>query len=423
MIKAYEIIGKPTINGTIKVQGSKNASLAIIIASLLIKDKVIIKNVPDILDIKELLEILNIINVYTDYKDFTLTIDSSSLTYTPLLLPQIQKFRASYYFIGVFLSLFNQVEIYMPGGCNIGNRPIDQHIKGLNTLDVNIIIKDNILNANCETIKGNEINLDIPSVGATINLILASVFASKKTIIKNAAKEPEIIDLVNFLNFAGANISGEGSSVIIISPIEKLNSVTYSVTSDRIVAGTYLIYGALFAKKLTLTNIETKDNYSLINTLINLGCQMDIRKDQISIYKLDSFTYANIKTDVHPHFPTDLQQIITTFLFNGSNVSIVEETIFENRFSFLKEIEKMGGKYFIYDNKAIIIPSKLKGNIVNCCDLRGGAAILLACLMASGKSIIKNIEFIERGYENIVETLKSVNVDIKEIQIDEKDII
>lgn len=419
MSKIYEIVGKPKIEGTINMQGSKNSALAIIVASLLAKDVVSLENVPDIKDILELLKIIKKLNGKVSFIDNNLIIDSSELKYEPLLFEEIQNFRASYYFIGVFLSLFGKVEIFLPGGCKIGKRPIDQHIKGLNALNVNLCISQDVLKANALSIQGNEINLDIASVGATINIILASLFAENKTIIKNAAKEPEISDLIFFLRSMGAKISGEGGSVLVIEPCERLHKTSYTIMPDRIVTGTYLLYGALFGKRLTINKINTKDNYALINLLTSLGVEMDIRKNKITIYGIDEFEKANVKTGVYPEFPSDLQQILTTFLFSGNGVSLVEETLFENRFEFLDEIAKMGGKFFVFENKAMIVPSALSSNIVCCKDLRGGAALLLACLMADGTSILKNVEYIERGYENIVQVLNSVNVQIKEIDIHE----
>ena len=419
MKKIYEIKGNNVMEGTIKVQGCKNSALAIIVASLLAKDVVVLNNVPNIKDVRELINILKKINVKTSFIDNTLIIDSSEITYNSLLIESVKKIRASYYFIGAFLSMFNKVEIYLPGGCDIGKRPIDQHIKGLNALSVDLCISKNILRASCSQIIGKEINLDIASVGATVNLILASLYANRPTIIKNAAKEPEIGDLIDFLNQMGANIVGKGSSVLVINPCEKLNKTTYTIMPDRIVAGTYLIYGALLAKKLTLTNIRCKDMYYVINTLVNLGVNMDIKDDSITIYKIDRFEKANIKTDVYPFFPSDLQQIMTVFLFFGNKVSLVEETLFENRFEFLKEIAKMNGKFFVFDNKAMIIPSILVGSNVICKDLRGAAALLLACIACNGNSVLENVSYIERGYENIVKDLQSVGVNIKESIIHE----
>ena len=415
MNKVYEIKGKSVLNGTINVQGSKNSALAIVVGSLLCKDVVILKNVPKIQDVFELLEILKKINVKAIFIENSLMIDSTNIEYSPLLFEEIIKFRASYYFIGAFLSLFKKVQIYLPGGCNIGKRPIDQHIKALNELNINVTIDNDIINAFTKEVIGSEIVFDVVSVGATVNAILASVFASKPTILKNVACEPEITDLINFLNKMGAKIIGKGSSVLYIEGVNCLKAISYEIMPDRIVTGTFLIYGALLANKLTLKNINTKDNYALINILINLGLQMDIKSNEITIYGIKSFEKANIKTEVFPGFPSDLQQIMTTFLFMGKQISLVEETLFENRFDFLNEIKTMGGKYFIYDNKVLIIPSFFKNAIVSCKDLRGGAALLLACMSSQGVSIIKNVEYIERGYEDIVNVLKSINVDIKEI--------
>lgn len=415
MNKVYEIKGKSVLNGTINVQGSKNSALAIIVGSLLCKDVVILKNVPKIQDVFELLEIFKKINVKAIFIENSLMIDSTNIEYSPLLFEEIIKFRASYYFIGAFLSLFKKVQIYLPGGCNIGKRPIDQHIKALNELNINVTIDNDIINAFTKEVIGSEIVFDVVSVGATVNAILASVFASKPTILKNVACEPEITDLINFLNKMGAKIIGKGSSVLYIEGVNCLKAISYEIMPDRIVTGTFLIYGALLANKLTLKNINTKDNYALINILINLGLQMDIKSNEITIYGIKSFEKANIKTEVFPGFPSDLQQIMTTFLFMGKQISLVEETLFENRFDFLNEIKTMGGKYFIYDNKVLIIPSSFNNAVVSCKDLRGGAALLLACMSCQGVSIIKNVEYIERGYEDIVDVLKSINVDIKEI--------
>ena len=417
MAKAYEINGKAKINGNIKVQGSKNSSLAIIVASILCKDRIILHNVPKILDVYELIDILKEINVKVSFIDNTLIVDSSNITYKSLLIEQVKKFRASYYFIGAFLSLFNKVEIFLPGGCNIGSRPIDQHIKALNALNVNVCLSSTTIKASVDTLKGEEIVLDIPSVGATINAILVSVFKEDITIIKNAAKEVEIVDLVNFLNKMGANIVGAGSSVICINKSSTFKPIEYNIMPDRIASGTYLIYGALLAEKLTLTNINSHDNHALLNVLINLGVNIDIRKDSITIYKLDSFSKINIQTGAYPLFASDLMQIISVLLFYGKDISLIEETLFENRFSYLKQIEKMNGKYFIYDNKALIIPSKLIASSLTVSDLRGGAALLLAAMSCQGVSIIKNVEYIERGYEDIVNVLRSVGVDIKEIEL------
>ena len=419
MYKAYEIVGNPIIEGEITIQGSKNSALAIICGALLCKGVVVLDNIPRIQDVFELLQILKKINVKFSLIDHQLMLDSSDIQNQPLLFEEIKHFRASYYFIGVFLALFQNVEIYLPGGCKIGKRPIDQHLKGFSQLNIDFNIQNDIFKANSKQILGNEISLTIPSVGATINLILASLLNKNTTIIKNAALEPEIIDFILFLKSMGAKIFGEGSSTIIISPSLNLHSTTYSIMPDRIVSGTYLLYGALLAKKLTLKNFKVKDNEALIHLLINMGANMDIKTNQITIYKMPSFKNAIVKTGVFPEFPTDLQQIITTMLFKGKQLSIVEENIFEDRFLFLKQLQKIGGNYVILNNTVLIFPSSFENGILNCEDLRGGAALLLAAMLAKGTSILKNVNYIERGYENIVEILKNVHVQIKEINLHE----
>lgn len=416
MKKTYVVEGNQKLEGSIPIQGSKNAALAIIVASILCKEKVILKNVPRIKDIQQLLKILRYLHCEIHSNQKELIIDSTNIQYENLQIDEIKSYRASYYFIGAFLSLFGRVEIYQPGGCKIGKRPIDQHIKGLTSLNVNVCLNHDQLMANSSSIEGGEINLDIASVGATINLILASIFAKNKVIINNAAKEPEVVDFVCFLKKMGAKIVGEGSDTIVIMPCEHLHGVKYEIMPDRIVTGTYMIYGVALAKKIKLTNIRSKDNYALINTLINMGVQMDIREDSITIYESNSLIKSHIITGPYPAFPSDLQQVISVLFLQLEGVSIIEETLFENRFTHLQELKKMNAKFFLFIDKALLLKSNFVPATVSAHDLRGGAALLLAALIANGTSIIQNVEYIERGYEDIVRDLNRVGA---RIHIDE----
>ena len=285
MTKAYEIIGTTSLNGIINIQGSKNASLPIIIAALLCKSNTTLFNVPDLTDVHELLKILNKLNVATSYKNNTLKIDSRHIQYKPLKMKEIQNFRASYYFIGLFLSLFNKVEILLPGGCKIGKRPIDQHIKGLTLLGAKITLKDDVFIANIEEIIPTTIVLDIVSFGATVNIILASLFTKKIIIINNAAIEPEIIDLIAFLNKCGFNILVKNTNTITINPSKKIINAKHTIIPDRIVAGTFAVFGALLSKKLIIHNFIFEHNELLLKYLskINVSMKINKRKHLLSI--------------------------------------------------------------------------------------------------------------------------------------------
>lgn len=419
MIKGYKIDGNKQLKGTIKVQGCKNSALAIIAASLLCKDKVTLYNVPRISDVFALLNILKKINVTYSFKKNTLKIDSKNIEYKPLLMEEIKDFRASYYFLGVFLSLFSKVEILIPGGCKIGNRPLDLHIKGLKKIGASIVIKEDKIIGVIDKYRSNIIYLDIASVGATINILLAGAFHNTYIIINNAAKEPEITDLVTFLNKMGCKIKGKESSKLEVLPTKTIKKVKYKIMSDRIVAGTFLLYGMLLAKKLTIKNFIYKDNEALISVLKRLNVKMKSKKKKVIIYKSILSKSIDITTGVFPNFPTDLQQVMCASLLFNKKSSTIKETLFENRFTFLKQIKKMNGKYLIKDNKVTIYPSKIKNNNIICEDLRGGAALLLCCLVAKGTSILNDVKYIERGYEDIVVILRKLGASIDEIYIGE----
>lgn len=413
MKRTYVVEGNQKLEGTIPIQGSKNAALAIIVAAILCKDQVVLENIPHIKDIQQLLKILRYLHCDIRTHHNQLIIDSKNIRYESLLIDEIKEYRASYYFIGAFLSLFGKVEIYQPGGCKIGKRPIDQHIKGLTLLNVNVCLNNDRLLANASLIEGGEINLDIASVGATINLILASLFANNKVVINHAAKEPEVVDFVCFLKKMGARILGEGTDTIVIMPCEKLQGITYTIMPDRIVSGTYMIYGVALAKRLKLTHMRTKDNYALINTLINMGVQMDVRESSITIYESKNLVKSHIITGPYPEFPSDLQQVISVLFLQLDGVSIIEETLFENRFTHLQELKKMNAKFFLFIDKALLLKSDFVPSTMNAHDLRGGAALLLGALIAPGTSVIRQIEFIERGYEDIVRDLNRVGAHIR----------
>ena len=421
MTKAYEITGTTSLKGNVNIQGSKNAALPIIIASLLCKDKTTLYNIPEISDVFELIKILNQLNVKTTFKNNILKINSKNIKYKTLNMQEIQNFRASYYFIGLFLSLFKKVEILLPGGCKIGKRPIDQHIKGLQSIGTFTSIDNNVFKAEIKEIIPTPITLDIASFGATINILLASLFTKETITINNAAIEPEIIDLINYLNKLGFNININKNKTIHINPLIKINKANHTIIPDRIVAGTFIIYGALLAKKLKIKNFIYEHNQLLIEYLTKLNVSMKISKQNktITIYKSLLNNGLDIETGVFPLFPTDLHQVIASLLFYCKSKSTITENLFENRFQYLNEIYIMGGNFNIADNTVEIYPSKINCANINCTDLRGGAALVLLCLKSNGTSVIKNIEYIERGYEKLPKTLKKLGAKINEIHIEE----
>ena len=410
---SYLIEGNQHLEGKIYVNGSKNAALSILVGAILCKDKVILHNTPNISDILELIEILKYINCQVEYDGYTLIIDSSSVQCKNLCISPIKKLRASYYFMGAFLALFHQVNIYKPGGCNIGKRPIDIHLSGFEKMNVEIKETDECVEMTTNNLKSNQIKLSFPSVGATVNLILAACKAKGTTILRNVATEPEIIDFIQFLKSMGVQIDGEGTKTIVIHHVENLHGCEYTIMPDRIEAGTYLIYGAALAKKLTIANIIPRQVRSLISIFVEMGINMDIRKNEIVIYK--SYPMKNVKvvTGPFPSFPTDLQQIICPLLLKAEGESCIIDTIYTKRLSHIEELKKMNANVKVVDNCMLISKSnELKTATVNCNDLRGGAGMLLACMMIDGKSVLNHTHYIDRGYQNIVECLNKVGAKI-----------
>ncbi len=410
----YKIEGNQKLEGKIFVNGSKNAALAILVGAILSKNQVILHNTPNISDVRDLIDILKYINCLVEYDGYTLTIDSSNIKYKDLRIDAIKKLRASYYFMGAFLSLFQKVEIYKPGGCNIGERPIDIHLNGFEKMNVTLVEKEKEVHLQTKLLKGNQIKLTFPSVGATINLILAAIQAKGTTILRNVATEPEIIDFVQFLKCMGAKIDGEGTKTIIIHHSESLHGCTYTIMPDRIEAGTYLIYGAAMAKKLCIANIIPRQVRSLISIFVEMGIKMDIRDNEITIYDSYPLRPVRVVTGPFPSFPTDLQQIICPLLLKAEGESCIIDTIYHKRSSHIEQLKKMNANVKIVDNCMFISKSEeLLATSVECKDLRGGAGMLLACLMADNVSVLEQTQYIERGYQNIVECLQKVGAKIE----------
>ncbi|MBP3765832.1 MAG: UDP-N-acetylglucosamine 1-carboxyvinyltransferase [Bacilli bacterium] len=412
-MKQIKIEGNNILTGEIKISGAKNSAVALIPASLLSDGIVKIDNVPNISDIDALDEILTYLGATVKRTDSTIEIDSSKIENKEIPESISKKLRASYYFMSALLAKYKKVEMYFPGGCNIGSRPIDQTLKAFRLLGATVIEENNKYTITAEELIGNNIYLDMPSVGATINAMLVATRAKGKTYIYNAAKEPEIVSIATFLNQMGAKILGAGTNHIEITGVDKLNSCFTEVIPDRIEAGTYIIAGALVGDNLKITNIIPEHIESLTTKMKEMGCNIKIGEDYVIVSKKDNLKPIKVQTLGYPGFPTDLQQPLTALLTQANGLSILEETIYENRFNNVKYLNKMGA-FITIEGKKIFVngPSNLKGKVVEATDLRAGACMVLAALKASGTTTITQIEHVLRGYENIVEKLSNVGAKI-----------
>jgi len=417
-MKVLEIIGEQELTGSLRVSGAKNSAVALIPAALLADDDVTICNVPDITDIDSLTEILESLGAEVKRASESIIVDPKTLQNKEIPEELSKKLRASYYFMGALLGKYKKVTMYFPGGCSIGERPIDLHLKGFEALGAKVTSEKNKYTVEAEKLVGTNIYLDIASVGATINIMLAAVRAEGITQIDNAAKEPEIVNVATLLNNMGAKITGAGTSTIKITGVESLHGCFHEVIPDRIEAGTYLIIGALCGKNLKIDNIIPEHLDSLISKLQEIGAELDIGVDYIIINHQGSYKPTNIKTLVYPGFPTDLQQPFTVLLTQCTGKSKVTETIWENRFMHLPYLQAMGAEITLKGQSATILgPTELIGTRVKATDLRAGAAMVAAGLIASGKTTITNVEHILRGYEQIVEKLTSVGAKIESKEI------
>ncbi len=417
-MKVLEINGQKELSGTIRVSGAKNACVALIPAAVLADGEVTICNVPELTDTDALCEILESLNVSVKRASETILINPKDAKNVEIDEESAKKLRASYYFMGALLGKYKKVEMCFPGGCSIGRRPINLHLKGFEALGAKVTMKGNKYIVEAEHLKGDRIYLDVASVGATINIMLAAVKAEGVTTIDNAAKEPEIVNVATFLNDMGAKITGAGTSTIKIVGVEKLNGCFHEVIPDRIEAGTYVIAGALCGNRLKIDNIIPEHIDSLLSKLEEVGVNLEVGSDYVVVSKSEHYKPTIIKTAVYPGFPTDLQQPISVLLTQCEGKSKVIETIYENRFMHIAYLNQLGSDISINNQTATILgKTKLKGTNVVATDLRAGAAMVLAGLLAEGITTITNVEHILRGYENIVEKLKNVGAKIESKEI------
>ncbi len=412
------LTGPTPLKGEVSISGAKNAAVAILPATLLIDGICTIENLPNISDVKLSCEILESLGAKITWNTkHSITIDTSNIITTKAPLDLTSKFRASYYIIGSMLSRKGDIEVGMPGGCKLGARPIDQHIKGFEALGANVIVENGKIKAKAKKLIGTHIYMDIVSVGATINVMLASVLAEGTTTIDNAAKEPHIVDVANFLNTMGADIRGAGTDVIKINGVKKLNgNSTYSVVPDQIEAGTFMLAAVASKGDLYIKNCITKHLESITAKIIEVGGNVEDYGDSIHVWCDKRPNKANIKTLPYPGFPTDLQPQMGVVLSLANGTSIINESIWDSRFQYTEELNKMGAKITAQGKTAFFEGvKKLSGAPVYSSDLRAGAALIIAGVCAEGTTDIYNLEHIDRGYENIEEKFRNIGANIKRV--------
>lgn len=413
-MKQIRIEGQQKLSGTITISGSKNSAVALVPASLLSDEIVEIDNIPDISDIDALNEILEYLGAKVTRNGTNMKIDSTNIENREIPEYISKKLRASYYFMGALLGKYKRVEMYFPGGCSIGERPINLHLKGFEALGAKVTQQKNKYIVEAEELKGANIYLDIASVGATINIMLAAVLANGTTVIKNAAKEPHIVNVATFLNQMGAAITGAGTSEIKIRGVQKLSGCFHEVVPDYIETGTYVIAGALCGDHLKIVGAIPDHLEALLSKLREIGVPLEIGRDYIMVSKGENYQATDIETAVYPGFPTDLQQPFMSLLTQCQGISKVEENIFENRFMHVPYLNKMGANIIVSGKRALVTGfTELSGTNVEATDLRAGAALVLAALVAHGETTITQIEHVLRGYEEIIEKLQNVGAKIE----------
>ena len=417
----YEIKGGKPLNGTVTISGAKNAAVAILPASLLVSGPCRIENVPDISDVRILLSILEKLGAdIQNPEPGVYVIDSTAVRSTTPDAELVRQLRASYYFMGALLGRFHKAHVALPGGCNFASRPIDQHIKGFEALGADVEETDDYvdLTSGSNSLQGNRISLDIVSVGATVNIIIAATLLPGQTVIENAAKEPHIVDLANFLNTMGAQISGAGTDTVKIRGVESLRGGTYAIIPDQIEAGTYLAAVVAAGGNVLVKNVIPKHMECITSKLSEMGAQIINYDDAIRIRRDGPLCHTTVKTRPYPGFPTDMQAQVCVCMSLASGVSRLTESVYETRFfGYCSELESMGADIQINGKTAIVTGTdKLYGATVSANDLRAGAALVIAGLAAEGTTWVKNIHYVERGYEQLIEKLTSLGAVIRRIE-------
>ncbi|MCR4787337.1 MAG: UDP-N-acetylglucosamine 1-carboxyvinyltransferase [Lachnospiraceae bacterium] len=409
-MEQYAVKGGNPLVGEVEIGGAKNAALGILAAAIMTDDTCVIDNIPDVRDTNVMLQAIESIGAHVAKKDrHTCEISGRNIVDHTIDNDYIKKIRASYYLLGALLGKYKKARVSLPGGCNIGLRPIDQHIKGFKALGATVRIEHGMIVAEADSLRGAHIYLDVVSVGATINLMLASVMAEGTTILENAAKEPHVVDVANFLNTMGASIKGAGTDVIRIKGVQRLHGTNYTIIPDQIEAGTFMFAAALTKGDVTVKNVIPKHLESISAKLEELGCQVEESDDAVRVVATRQLNHTHVKTLPYPGFPTDMQPQITVALGLSKGTSIVTESIFENRFKYVDELTRMGASIKVEGNTAIIDGvSKYTGASISAPDLRAGAALVIAALAADGVTVIDDVRFIQRGYEDFHLKLQSL---------------
>ena len=422
-MERYVIKGGTPLGGEVEVGGAKNAALGLLAAAIMTDEDVTIENLPDVSDINQLIDAISNIGATVTRDDrHTVTINGSTIKSHVVDYEQMRKIRASYYLLGALLGKMSKAEVALPGGCAIGSRPIDQHLKGFRALGADIITDHGMVNAQADRLTGSHIFFDVVSVGATINVMLAAVRAEGRTVIENAAKEPHIVDVANMLNSMGANIRGAGTDKIRIQGVPALHGTVYSTIPDQIEAGTFMCAAAATGGEVLIKNVIPRHLESISSKLIEMGCTVIEYDDAVRVKAGDFIRGAKIKTLPYPGFPTDMQPQMTTVLTLANGNSTVTESIFENRFKYVDELNRMGAIVKVEANAAFITGvGELQGAEVSAPDLRAGAALVIAGLSANGFTIVNDIVYVKRGYERFVEKLQGLGAVIKTVSSDQEE--
>ena len=411
----FVVNGGNQISGTVDISGAKNAVLPLMTAALLVDGKTTINSVPDLRDTRTMIRLLEIIGANVAFKNNSLSIDASDVNNLEAPYDLVKTMRASFYVLGPLLARFGEVRVSLPGGCAWGPRPVDFHLKGLEQLGAKISLESGYILAKAEYLKGNKISFDFPSVGATGNILMASVLARGETQIENAAKEPEIVQLCEMLNQMGANIIGIGTDKITVNGVDKLHPVDIDVIPDRIEAGTYLIAGATMGD-ITLNNCNPKHLNDVINKLKLSGANITSTENSVSIEKIDTIKAVDLTTEVYPGFPTDLQAQWMAFMSIAKGKSIIIDTVYHDRFTHIPELNRLGADIQLTDNKALVNGvNKLKCAQVMSTDIRASAALILGAIIAEGKTEISRVYHIDRGYDSIEKKFRNLGVDISRV--------
>ncbi len=426
MLTKYIVQGGKPLFGEVEISGAKNAAVAIIPAALMVDGVCRIENLPQISDVTLCLKIMEQLGAQIRVVNrHTVDVDCRRVHSTKTSYDLARRIRASTYFIGALLGRFGQAEVAMPGGCNLGVRPIDQHVKGFTTLGAKVVVEGGFVRASAvnSRLKGANVYLDVVSVGATMNIMIAAVMAEGNTVIENAAKEPHIVDLANFLNSMGANIRGAGTDTIKIRGVERLQGGSYAIIPDQIEAGTYMAAVAATGGQILIKNIIPKHMDCITAKLVEMGVEVEENEDTLLVRRSGPLQRANVKTMPYPGFPTDMQPQITTVLSLAAGTSLVTESVWNTRYRYVDELKRMGAAIQVDEKTAVVQGvDHLTGAPIQACDLRAGAALVIAALAAQGRSEISCVQYIERGYEDIVSKFRSLGADIRSIdEPDEQD--